>query len=184
LGIGLTLAKTLVEMHGGSISVESAGEQQGSEFKVRLPLTKTSTAEQPTAATATEETSNVNGDRRILIVDDNVDAAETLCMLIKSLGEREVYTASSGSQALETASSLRPNIVMLDLMMPEMDGYEVARRIRGQPWGKHLLLVALSGWSHEEHRRRTKEAGFDRHVSKPADIADLRAVLREPDASA
>jgi two-component system CheB/CheR fusion protein len=186
LGIGLTLAKTLVEMHGGSIGVDSAGENQGSEFKVELPLANSRELPQANAGELpeSEDDQTPTGDRRILIVDDNVDAAETLCMLMKSLGERQVYIASSGSQALETATSLHPDIVLLDLMMPEMDGYEVARRIRRQPWGKELLLVALSGWSHDEHRRRTKEAGFDQHVSKPADIAALRAVLRESRATA
>jgi CheY-like chemotaxis protein len=100
-------------------------------------------------------------------------------MLMRSLGEREVHTASSGEQALETAPTLHPDIVLLDLMMPEMDGFEVARRMRCQPWGKDVLLVALSGLGHEDHRRRSKEAGFDRHVTKPADLASLKSVLNE-----
>jgi PAS domain S-box-containing protein len=178
LGIGLTLAKTLVEMHGGSISVHSGGEDQGSEFKVQLPL---ATPAEPARASAPEERNQASPpvDHRILIIDDNVDAAETLCTLMKSLGQQEVYTASSGAQALQSAPELHPDIVLLDLMMPGMDGFEVARRIRRESWGKQLLLVALSGWGHEEHRRRTKEAGFDRHVTKPADLAAIRAVLRE-----
>jgi two-component system, chemotaxis family, CheB/CheR fusion protein len=177
LGIGLTLAKTLVEMHRGSISVHSAGENEGSEFSVRLPLAKRSAAGDPLVANRADPT--FNSDHRILIVDDNTDAAETLCMLMKSLGEREVHTASNGPQALEAATQLHPDIVLLDLMMPEMDGYEIARRMRSEPWGKDLLLVAVSGWGHEEHRRRSKEAGFDRHMTKPADVMALRAVLQE-----
>ena len=166
--------------HVGNSSIDAKpGEQQGSEFKVRLPLAEPDSGDLPSPPAASEDNPSPTSDRRILIVDDNVDAAETLRMLIRSLGERQVYTASSGSQALDTATEVRPDIVLLDLAMPEMDCYEVARRIRRQPWGKQLLLVALSGWSHEDHRRRTKEAGFDRHVSKPADMAALRAVLRE-----
>jgi CheY-like chemotaxis protein len=181
LGIGLTLAKTLVEMHGGVISVESGGENTGSEFTVLLPLAQPATV--PGQLVGSERDLTLNGDHRILIVDDNVDAAETLCMLIKSLGEREVHTASSGEQALKAAPELHPDIVLLDLMMPTMDGYEVARRMRSQPWGKDLLLVALSGWGHEEYRRRSKEAGFDQHVTKPADLRALKAVLSERRAS-
>jgi CheY-like chemotaxis protein len=174
LGIGLTLAKTLVELHGGGITVETGGENQGSLFKVRLPLARVPDVTAPSNNILTP----LAGKHRILIVDDNTDAADTLCTLLKSLGEQEVYTVSSGIQALETAPRLQPDIVLLDLMMPELDGYEVARRIRKQPWGQNLLLIALSGWGHEEHRRKTQEAGFDRHVTKPADLATLHAVLR------
>src|SRR5262249_4569832 len=133
----------------------------------------------PRLSDTNEAAPALNGDHRILIVDDNTDAAETLCALMKSLGEREVHTASSGEQALEAAPGLHPDIVLLDLMMPEMDGYEVARRMRKEPWGKDVLLVALSGLGHEEHRRRSREAGFDRHVTKPADLAALQSVLNE-----
>jgi two-component system, chemotaxis family, CheB/CheR fusion protein len=181
LGIGLTLAKTLVEMHGGSIKVQSDGENHGSQFTIRLPLVPAHATtevpgipEQPHIA---DEAHKANGDHRILIVDDNVDAAETLCALMQSLGEHEVHTASSGEQALETAPKLHPDIVLLDLMMPDMDGFEVARRMRGQPWGKDVLLVALSGLGHEDHRRRSREAGFDQHLTKPADVAVLKSVL-------
>ncbi len=177
LGIGLTLAKTLVELHKGTLTVTSPGKGLGSEFKLRLPLARRAEVLEQRAHQAVPL--KFNGEHRILIVDDNVDAAETLCMLMKSLGEREVHTVCSGAEALQAAPELHPNIVLLDLAMPEMDGYEVARRMRGQPWGKNLLLVALSGWGHEEHRRRSKEAGFDRHVTKPADLAALQAVLNE-----
>jgi len=178
LGIGLTLARTLVEMHGGSISVHSEGEDRGSEFKIQLPMAAPA---EPAAAPAPAESSHATParDHRILIIDDNADAAETLCTLMKSLGHHAVYTATSGAQALQSGPELNPDIVLLDLMMPEMDGFELARRIRRESWGKQLLLVALTGWGHEEHRRRTREAGFDRHVTRPADIAAIRAVLRE-----
>lgn len=182
LGIGLSLAKALVEMHGGTLTAFSEGENRGSEFKVCLPLAMLSEASAPLAAA--EDERNADTDHRILIVDDNVDAAETLCTLMKSLGEREVHTVSSGAQALQAVPELRPDIVLLDLGMPEMDGYEVARRMRNEPWGKNLMLVALSGWGQEEHRRRAKEAGFDQHMTKPADLAALRAVLKESRPSA
>ncbi|MBV8803722.1 MAG: response regulator, partial [Sinobacteraceae bacterium] len=175
LGIGLTLAKSLVEMHGGTIAAESAGENLGSQFTIRLPLAEQPQAVEPRAVAGDEQ--KVNGEHRILIVDDNVDAAETLSTLMKSLGEREVHTARSGEQALQAAPTLHPDIVLLDLMMPEMDGYEVARRMRSQPWGKNVLLVALSGLGQDDYRRRTQEAGFDLHVTKPADLETLKAVL-------
>ncbi|MBS0418613.1 MAG: response regulator [Proteobacteria bacterium] len=173
LGIGLTLAKTLVELHGGQITARSGGAHQGSTFEIRLPLARD--VELPCAVQPEQPIGN--GEHRILIVDDNTDAAETLRALLKSLGENQVFTVSSGEQALESASELHPDIVLLDLMMPGIDGYEVARRMRRQPWGKDLMIVALSGWGQDEHRRRTREAGFDRHVTKPADLVALRSVL-------
>jgi two-component system, chemotaxis family, CheB/CheR fusion protein len=182
LGIGLTLARSLVEMHEGSISVKSAGSGRGTEFNVRLP-TSTATA----AATPAPAMSLANGKypkRRVLIVDDNIDAAETLSTLIKTLGEHEVRTARNGGQGLEIATGWRPEIVLLDLMMPEMDGYEVARRLRHEPWGKEITIVALTGWGQDEHRRLTKDAGFDRHLIKPVDVSSIEAVLgesQEPD---
>src|SRR5262249_35502448 len=103
----------------------------------------------------------------------------TLSTLMKSLGQTEVHTATSGEQALREAPELHPEIVLLDLMMPEMDGFEVARRMRSQSWGRDVYLVALSGLGQEDHRRQSREAGFDRHVTKPADLAALKAVLRE-----
>jgi CheY-like chemotaxis protein len=112
-------------------------------------------------------------------VDDNNDAADTLSMVVRTLGENEVRTAVSGAAALDVVPEFRPDIVLLDLKMPGMDGYEVARRIRATPWGKKLLLVALTGFGQEEHKRRTREAGFDHHLTKPADRAALEAVLGE-----
>jgi two-component system CheB/CheR fusion protein len=177
LGIGLTLAKSLVELHGGKISVASAGEHTGSTFSISLPLARaTAIPESPAGTSATTPISTAA--HRILIVDDNIDAAETLCKLLESLGEQQVHTASSGIEALEKASDLHPDIVLLDLMMPEVDGFEVARRIRSQPWGKDVLLVALSGWGQEEHRRKAREVGFDRHLTKPVELATLQTVLR------
>jgi two-component system CheB/CheR fusion protein len=173
LGIGLTLAKTLVELHGGSISVSSEGKDRGSEVTLRLPI---ATAAARPLATVAEREDDLSG-HRVLIVDDNVDAAETLRMLMDTLGDNDVRTASSGSEALKTAMEQRPDIVLLDLKMPEMDGYEVARHIRQEPWGADILLVAVTGWGLEAHKRRTQEAGFDRHLTKPANLAALKAVL-------
>jgi CheY-like chemotaxis protein len=175
LGIGLTLAKTLVEMHGGTVSVESGGVDRGCEFKVRLPISTAATAPGPRNARVA-----TNGRRRVLVVDDNKDAADTLCMLLKTMGDNDVRTAPGGAEALEVAKEQRPEIVLIDLMMPGMDGYELAHRIRQAPWGKDAFLVALTGWGQDEHRRRTKEAGFDRHLVKPADPDALAAILAEP----
>jgi signal transduction histidine kinase/CheY-like chemotaxis protein len=174
LGIGLTLARRLVELHCGTIAAESPGERLGSKFIVRLPLTHRRDA-QPDETTSAVPTTRER--HRILIVDDNNDAAETLRELMRALGAGEVLTASNGADALAAAARLRPDIVLLDLSMPGMDGYELARRIRSEPWGKHVLLVALTGWGQEQHRRRSKEAGFDHHLTKPADPEALRAVL-------
>jgi signal transduction histidine kinase/ActR/RegA family two-component response regulator len=177
LGIGLTLAKSLVELHGGAIVVESDGIDRGSTFTVRLPAAQRA---EPVRADGDAPPADFASGRRVLIVDDNVDAAQTLRMVMEQLGDNEIHTARSGAEALETAAAVRPDVVLLDLKMPEMDGFEVARRIRASPWGKDILLVALTGWTQDEHKRRSKEAGFDRHLTKPADQATLRAVLCEP----
>lgn len=178
LGIGLALAKSLVELHGGTITVVSRGSQYGSEFKVRLPTT-TAVPSSDVAAIDGQE-SRIGGDRRVLIVDDNGDAAESLCTLIKTLGDTDVHTAANGKEALQRAAELHPEIILLDLLMPDMDGFEVARRIRREPWGKGVTIVALTGWGLDEHRRRSKEAGFDAHLTKPVDMAALRSVLGAP----
>jgi two-component system CheB/CheR fusion protein len=176
LGIGLTLAKKLVEMHGGAIWAESAGTSRGSTFTVRLPLASQGIRAASAADARAVSVESVR-QRRVLIVDDNADAAETLGMLMKTLGGGEVRTASNGPAALETAAQLRPDVVLLDLGMPSMDGYELARRMRAESWGKGVLLIALTGWGQDQHRRRSREAGFDRHMIKPADVEALRAVL-------
>ncbi|HEY2340292.1 MAG TPA: chemotaxis protein CheB, partial [Steroidobacteraceae bacterium] len=175
LGIGLTLARKLVEMHGGNIQADSAGPSKGSTFTVWLPLAHTEIAGS-TPDTQDEASENARH-QRVLIVDDNDDAAETLRLLMKSLGSGEVRTASNGPDALVAGAQLRPSVVLLDLGMPGMDGYELARRMRAESWGKEALLVALTGWGQDQHRRRSQEAGFDRHMIKPADADALRTVL-------
>jgi len=175
LGIGLTLAKKLVGMHGGVISAASAGAGMGSTFTVRLPLTREEVA--ASAPAPRDAPAGSARPHRVLIVDDNADAAETLSLLMKSLDGGEVRTASNGPDALEAAATLHPDVVLLDLSMPGMDGYELARRMRAESWGKQALLVALTGWGQDQHRRRSHEAGFDRHMIKPANAEALRAVL-------
>jgi CheY-like chemotaxis protein len=175
LGIGLTLVQSLVRMHGGAIQAGSAGPNQGSEFRISLPIVIGSADDEapipaPRLASRTK--------RRVLIVDDNQTAAEMLGMVVEMLGN-EVRTAHDGRQAIEIAGQFLPEIVFMDLAMPLVDGYEAARQIRKKPWGKSTLLVALTGWGQEEHKRQTKEAGFDHHLVKPGDFADLQRVFAE-----
>ena len=181
LGIGLTLVRRLLEMHGGTVIASSAGPGKGSEFVVRLPalvMGRTATdggkegdSVPPSPAAAPR--------RRILVVDDNVDAAETLAMLLRLSGHH-VRVAHDGPAALEAARSLPPEVVLLDIGMPGMDGYEVARRLRQLPGLAGAVLVALTGWGQEQDRRRSKEAGFDHHLTKPADPLALRELFAAP----
>jgi CheY-like chemotaxis protein len=174
LGIGLTLAKSLVEMHGGSIRAFSEGLGRGSEFVVRLPL---STSGRPAGASGEgQEPIPALTPRRVLVVDDNRDAAESMGMLLKLLGV-DAHVVHNGSDALEALGFYKPTVVILDIGMPGMDGKEVARRIRQRPDFKDITLIALTGWGQEEDRRRTMAAGFDYHLIKPADINALRALL-------
>jgi CheY-like chemotaxis protein len=173
LGIGLTLVKSLVEMHGGRVSAWSAGPGQGSEFTLRLPLAL------PAPGVPAQSAARASGDwaaYRVLVVDDNRDAADSLAALLLALGS-EVRTAYDGPSALAALNSYRPALVLLDLGMPGMDGYEVARRIRQEARYRDMLLVALTGWGQEEDRRRSREAGFDQHLVKPVAVEALQAVL-------
>ena len=174
LGIGLTLVKSLVEMHGGTVEVESLGVNQGSEFRVRLPLAMGGAPQEPQLDEL--RGSAVKPRRRVLVVDDNRAAVETLSTVVRMLGS-EVRTAGDGQEALEIAEAYRPDVVLMDLGMPRMNGYEAARRIREQPWGEGIMLVALTGWGQDEHRDRTRAAGFDHHLVKPAEPAALQALL-------
>ncbi len=174
LGIGLTLVKSLVELHGGTVQAFSEGPGKGSEFIVHLPLA----ARTPT----TDETALEDGPsqhlppRRILVVDDNRDAAESLGMLLRLLGA-EVQIAYNGPEALAALDGFRPDVVLLDIGMPGMDGYEVARQIRERPELHGVMLIALTGWGQEEARRRSRMAGFDYHLIKPADVSALETLL-------
>jgi signal transduction histidine kinase/ActR/RegA family two-component response regulator len=174
LGIGLTLVKSLVELHGGSISVHSEGLGQGSEFVVRLPIAVPQQHEQQQAPPS--RSSERLPQRRVLVVDDNEDAASSLGMLLKYLGT-DVEVVHDGPTALSMIERYRPDVVLLDIGMPGMDGFEVARRIRERAHLGSVVLIALTGWGQAEDRSRTREAGFDHHLVKPADIAALQSVL-------
>jgi PAS domain S-box-containing protein len=174
LGIGLTLAKTLVHLHGGTIEAFSRGPGNGCEFLVRLPLSA-ALPQQDASASAEREDAPMRL-RRVLVVDDNHDAADSLGMLLEFLGA-EVKVVHDGHAALEEMKSFHPAVVLLDLGMPGMNGLEVARRMREDPQASTTTLVALTGWGQREDRRRTEEAGFDYHLVKPADIGTLQSIL-------
>jgi PAS domain S-box-containing protein len=177
LGIGLSLVKGLVEMHGGTIEAHSEGEGRGSEFAVRLPIA-TSVVSRAEADPPNAEANGVmpSGFRRILVVDDNVDAADSLGQLLELLGH-EVRTAYDGEAGVEAAREFLPCVVLCDIAMPKVNGYDAARRIRTQPWGKRMMLVALTGWGHEDDRQKSAEAGFDHHLVKPVETSALMKLL-------
>jgi signal transduction histidine kinase/ActR/RegA family two-component response regulator len=172
LGIGLTLVKVLVEMHGGTVEAHSDGPGLGSEFAVRLPTLPMS---EPATLPEVLSQTAVSG-RRILVVDDSEDGAEFLALLLQVSGH-ETRTANDGPAAIEAAEIFRPEIVLLDIGLPRMNGYEVCRRIRQQPWGPGIVMIALTGWGQEEHQRRSREAGFDAHMVKPVDHDALEQLL-------
>ncbi len=172
LGIGLTLVKTLAEMHEGSVEARSEGLGRGSEFVVRLPVLKDAAPSVPQE----EITAPAMAGRRILIVDDNQDGAESLAMLLDLCGH-ETHQAHDGLGALDAAERLRPDVVLLDIGLPRLNGYEVCRRIRQEPWGRHMVLVALTGWGQEDDRHRSREAGFNAHVVKPVDHNELMKLI-------
>jgi CheY-like chemotaxis protein len=174
LGVGLTIVKRLVEMHGGSVEAHSEGYGMGSEFVVRLPVVA-SAGHRPQPGGG-EPQPRQPARHRILVADDNVDAASSLALMLKFMGN-EVRTAHDGLEAVEAAAALRPDMILLDIGMPRLNGYDTCRRIREQPWGKNVVLVALTGWGQDEDRRRSQEAGFDEHLVKPAEPAALEKLL-------
>jgi len=180
LGIGLMLVKNLVEMHDGMVEVHSAGLGRGSEFVARLPIL-VETAKPPPDPTVSEPTPTTA--RRILVVDDNRDSAESLAMLLNLMGN-ETHIAYDGLEAVEAAATVKPDVILLDIGLPKLNGYEACRRIREQPWGRNMVLVALTGWGQEEDRQKSREAGFDGHIVKPVDHAALTKLLAETGASA
>lgn len=173
LGIGLMLAKKLVELHGGSIEARSAGRGKGTELLVRLPIAAAVPAKHTSAAPRQSDSS---ASRRVLIADDNHDAAVSLSMLLQAMGH-DTRVTHDGIEALEEAELFRPEVVLLDIGMPRLDGYETARRMRRQPWAAATQIVAVTGWGQETDRQRAKAAGFDRHLVKPVDLGALREVL-------
>ena len=176
LGIGLALVKGLVEMHGGTVDVRSDGPGLGSEFLVRLPLAAPALAVEAPPITA--PALPADSGRKILVADDNRDAADSLAMVLRLQGY-EVHTVTDGQEAVNAALTLRPDVVLLDIGMPRLNGHEVARRLRAEPWGRALHLIALTGWGQDEDRRRSHEAGFDAHLVKPVDPAELTRLLAE-----
>ncbi len=205
LGIGLTLVKRLVEMHGGSIEPRSAGEGLGSEFVVRLPVVARAVETGSDGASAVRGKSQLTGElgltgesqatgesqlsesrsgdgsqaeRRVLIVDDNRDSADSLSMLLEITGNKTAV-AHDGLEAIEAAEKYRPDVMLLDIGLPKLNGHEVCRRIREQPWGKDIVMIALTGWGQEDDRRKSEEAGFNGHLVKPVDYDKLLELLGE-----
>jgi CheY-like chemotaxis protein len=174
LGIGLSLVKGLVEMHGGRVEARSEGTGKGSEFVVRLPISCGPPA--PESPHPGGEGTTPRPARRILVADDNRDAADSLAMMLRLYGH-EVHAVHDGQEAVEAAEWFRPDVALLDIGMPKLNGYDACRRIRAQPWGQGILLVATTGWGQEEDKRRAMEVGFDRHLTKPVAHADLEKLL-------
>ncbi len=175
LGIGLTLVKNLVEMHEGTVEVQSAGAGLGSEFVVRLPIMVEVV---PRPLEPAVRTPSGTAARRILVVDDNRDSAESLAELLELTGNK-THVAYDGLEAVAAAATFEPAVVLLDIGLPRMNGYEAAQKIREQPWGKKMVLIALTGWGQDDARQRSREAGFDGHLVKPVDYADLMKLLTE-----
>lgn len=179
LGIGLALVHNLVEMHGGSVSAHSEGLGHGSEFIINLPVDAPASAKPETDELADEINKERVG-KRILVVDDNQDSAESLAVLLELSGH-EVRIAHDGIDAVKTSDEFLPNVILLDIGLPRMNGYEAARVIRRRPWGADVTLIALTGWGQKEDRDRSKEAGFDTHLVKPVDHVELLKQLSESD---
>jgi CheY-like chemotaxis protein len=176
LGIGLNIVKRLIELHGGQVEGTSEGSGKGSEFVVRLPLLASVEGSVP-GPTNNAQHPNVPA-RRVLVVDDNQDAALTMAMVIQRRGH-VVEVAHDGLDAVERLATFRPDIVLMDIGMPRLNGYDACVRMRQMPEGQGIAIVALSGWGQEEDRRRSEEAGFDQHVVKPVDRSTLERVIAE-----
>ena len=184
LGIGLNLVRSLVEMHGGAVSAASAGLGQGSEFVVRLPAQPRIAAPVPVASPRGRSPAEAALPRhRILVVDDNYDSANSMAMLLKRMWKQDVEVAHDGEEALAKAASYRPQIILLDIGLPGLSGYDVAERLRAQSEGQGPTLVAMTGWGQEEDLRRSRDAGFAHHLVKPVDLEILRAVIAGEHAS-
>jgi signal transduction histidine kinase len=175
LGIGLALARRVVELHGGTLLARSEGEHRGSEFVARLPL-RPSLPECTPIAIETNRDSRSTAPLRILVADDNHDAADSLAVMLRLEGH-DVRAAYDGAEALAVAQSFPADVMVLDVGMPKVNGYEAAARVRQQPWGRDVVLIALTGWGQDDDKRRSREAGFDHHLVKPVDLAELHALL-------
>jgi len=174
LGIGLTLVKRVVEMHGGTVAADSAGQNMGSTFVIRLP-TLVDSSQRPQSK-AEDPARMSPPSLRILVVDDKRDAADSLAMLLRTSGN-DIRTAYDGAEAVQLANDFEPEVVLLDIGLPNMDGHEVAQRIRQEPWGRRTCLIAVTGWSDEADRARSRAAGFDHHLVKPLDTGHLAQLL-------
>jgi signal transduction histidine kinase len=177
LGIGLFLVKHLVELHGGHIEARSEGPGKGSEFLVRLPMVLEQPSARPTSQDG-EDRALPTSELRILVVDDNRDAAATLTKLLESMGNT-TWMAHDGEEAVAMAGRFLPDVVLLDIGLPKMNGYDAAQAIRQQPWGRNMVLIAVTGWGQDDDKRKSQEAGFDRHLIKPVEPRSLMKVLAE-----
>jgi CheY-like chemotaxis protein/two-component sensor histidine kinase len=175
LGIGLALVKGLSEAHGGSVEARSAGVGQGCTFLVRLPVVY---GEAPAEKQPSHDFRKPCPKHRILVVDDNRDGAASLAMLLTAMGN-DTRTAHDGLDGVELAEVFRPDLIVLDIGLPKLNGYDTCRRIRGKPWAKNTLILAATGWGQEGDRRRSKEAGFDHHLVKPVNAEDIIHLLAD-----
>ena len=177
LGIGLSLAKQLTELHGGTLTAYSEGKDMGSQFIVCLPMPQDAPVATPPVhlvAPAPQQTA-----RRILVVDDMRESADSLALLL-SMSGNEIQTAYDGVDAVTRAEAFRPDVILLDIGMPKMNGYDACRAIRKQPWGKNILMIALTGWGQEGDRRLSTQADFDHHLVKPVDYEDVMRLVVLP----
>lgn len=172
LGIGLSLVRSLVELHGGQAEARSGGYGAGSEFIIRLPVSQMTEESAPRIDGADPSAAR----RRVLVVDDNHDAADSMALVMRAMGH-DAHSVYSALEALAYGQRYEPAAIVLDIGMPKVNGYEAARRIREQPWGKKVRLIALTGWGQDQDRKRSQEAGFDAHMVKPADPSELQRVL-------
>jgi CheY-like chemotaxis protein len=166
--------KKLVDMHGGTLQAHSAGIGQGSEFEVRLPITLE--PPEPLPCKPSVDEALTTQPRRILVVDDNRDSAASLAMLLELRGH-QTHTAHDGLEAVQAAAAFKPDVMLLDLGLPKLNGYEAAHKIREQPWGKNIELIALTGWGQEDDRQKSRDAGFSAHLVKPVHLDALMKLL-------
>jgi len=174
IGVGLTVARMIAVLHGGSLDVRSEGLGRGAEFTVRLPLVPQNARSR--GVDAGRASASLTARRRILVVDDNADAAASLALLLRFSGH-EVHVAHEGEAALSLAETLLPDVVLLDVGMPGLDGYEVARRLRERPSTRDVVIIAVTGYGAEGDRRRARAAGFDHHLTKPVEVASVEDLM-------
>lgn len=178
LGVGLALVERLVLLHGGTVSAYSAGAGQGSQFTIKLPLAQAQKL--PAVEQRNQSIAQPRSRCKVLVVDDNVDSVDSLAMLLRMMGH-EVETASDGASGLDRAVAFKPDVAILDIGLPKVNGYELAKQIREQEWSKSVILVALTGWGQEQHRRRSEESGFNHHLTKPVEFDVLQEILATAD---